>query len=105
MFCAKLIPRRMPILSRGMLTTFDVAIIGGGPAGAATAIALQRAGYTTVLLERTHYERTRIGETLAPPARSLLAQLGVLDRFLSDGHSPSAGTLAAWGQPALFETH
>jgi flavin-dependent dehydrogenase len=43
----------------------------------------------------------RLGETLPPPARTLLAHLGVWDRFRADGHDPAYRTLASWGSPVL----
>jgi flavin-dependent dehydrogenase len=39
----------------------------------------------------------RVGESLAPAARPLLRDPGVLDRFLQDGHLPRHGNLSAWG--------
>jgi flavin-dependent dehydrogenase len=47
----------------------DVIILGGGPAGAAAAITLARAGHSVVVIEKAHYEQARIGETLPPAAR------------------------------------
>ena len=88
-----------------MPSTYDAAIIGGGPAGAAAAISLSRAGHSVVLLERTHYQSPRIGETLPPAARPLLERLGVWERFLQDTHGSSPGTLAAWGSGDLAENH
>ena len=35
-----------------MPSIFDVAIIGAGPAGSATAIALARSGYAVVLIDK-----------------------------------------------------
>ncbi|WOI46817.1 FAD-dependent monooxygenase [Acidovorax sp. BLS4] len=76
---------------------FDVAIAGGGPAGAACAIPLARAGLRVLLADGGGDRAFRIGEGLPPPVRSLLGELGVLDRVLADGHRPSYGTLAYWG--------
>ena len=89
-----------------MIDRFDVVIIGGGPAGTATAIALAKAarpGPSIAVLERSRYERARIGETLPPEALIPLSQLGVWDRFLEQGHAPSPGTAAAWGREELEE--
>jgi flavin-dependent dehydrogenase len=83
----------------------DVAVLGGGPAGAAAAIALARAGRSVAILERSRYEAPRIGETLAPSARPLLADLGAWEAFLAAGHLPAPGVASAWGGEALFETH
>ncbi len=83
----------------------DVLILGGGPAGSATALALKRRqpGLRVVLVEKTDYSAFRIGETLAPPATTLLAALGVWDAFAASSPMPSFGTRAAWSGPELYE--
>jgi flavin-dependent dehydrogenase len=84
---------------------FDVAVIGGGPTGTAAAIALTHAGQSVAVLERSHYDRVPIGEILPPVARLPLTQLGVWDRFIAEGHTPSPGILCAWGQYEPYENH
>jgi flavin-dependent dehydrogenase len=59
----------------------DVAIIGGGPAGAATATWLARAGLKVVLFERERFPRFRIGESLLPLNLPLLHDLGLKDEM------------------------
>ncbi len=81
----------------------DVVVVGGGPAGASTALGLVRSGQSVALLERSRYDHVRFGETLPPVVRLLLAELGVWERFQSDAHSPSPGIVSAWGQPELYE--
>ncbi|SDS31481.1 Dehydrogenase (flavoprotein) [Pseudomonas asplenii] len=76
---------------------YDVAIIGGGPAGSATAITLARLGRRVLLADSAPAGRFRVGEGFPPAARSLLADLGVLDDFLAAGHRPSYGNLSLWG--------
>jgi flavin-dependent dehydrogenase len=80
---------------------FDVAVVGGGPAGTATAITLLAKGRSVVVIERSHYETARIGESLPPRARLPLTRLGVWERFIRGRHLPSPGTLAAWGSAEL----
>jgi flavin-dependent dehydrogenase len=81
----------------------DVIVIGGGPAGSATAIALAHLGRSVTILERYHYESTRIGETLPPEIKRPLIELGVWPQFLADDPLEAPGILAAWGREALYE--
>jgi flavin-dependent dehydrogenase len=63
----------------------DVAIIGGGVAGAAAAVALCRAGTRVAVLERGLYAQRSVGEHLPPAARPLLARLGLLGQVMRGG--------------------
>jgi flavin-dependent dehydrogenase len=83
----------------------DVAVIGGGPAGAAAALTLARAGRAVAVIEQSQYDRLRIGETLPPSARPLIARLGLWARFSSAGHLPSPCVLSVWGDDELYESH
>ncbi|HEX8958011.1 MAG TPA: tryptophan 7-halogenase [Burkholderiaceae bacterium] len=74
----------------------DVLIVGAGPAGATAALNL--APHLRVLLvERETAPRQRIGESLAPAARRLLADMGLWEDFLAQGHAPNHGTRSLWG--------
>jgi flavin-dependent dehydrogenase/2-polyprenyl-3-methyl-5-hydroxy-6-metoxy-1,4-benzoquinol methylase len=56
---------------------FDVAVVGGGPAGACSAIALRRLGFSVVVLERDRFPRHKVcGEFLSPEAIDDLEALG-----------------------------
>ena len=56
----------------------DVAIVGGGPAGAATAIALRRRGIDAVILDRAAFPRDKVcGDVLLPEAQDGLRALGL----------------------------
>jgi flavin-dependent dehydrogenase len=57
------------------------------------------------VLERSHYDRMRIGEVLPPVVRAPLVELGVWDRFVTEGHAPSPGILSAWGQDEPYDNH
>ncbi|AKQ69064.1 Tryptophan halogenase [Myxococcus hansupus] len=89
--------------------TCDIAIIGGGPAGAAMAVALRdQAPFLSVtLIERTAYDTPRSGETLSPEVRLPLSRLGVWGSFLRDGHLASRGTASCWSrpEPSTQDTH
>lgn len=76
---------------------FDVAVVGGGPAGTVAARCLASWGRSVVLFERSLYDATRYGETLPPEATPLLARLGVDDYVAAVHALPSPGTVSAWG--------
>ncbi|MEO6397347.1 MAG: FAD-dependent oxidoreductase, partial [Tepidiformaceae bacterium] len=58
---------------------YDVAVVGGSLAGAATAIHLASAGRSVVLLEHSPaFKRKACGEGLFPLGRRELERLGVL---------------------------
>ncbi len=81
----------------------DVVVLGGGPAGCVTALALAHRKLSAVVIERSNYEAPRLGETLPPLARPLLAELGVWERFVREEHTPSYGIRSAWGRDELYE--
>jgi len=85
-------------------TTFDVAVVGAGPAGAATARGLAQRGLRVLLLERSRMDAPRIGESLAPAVQPALRSLGVWDRFMALGALPSWGTRSVWGE-AQAQSH
>src|SRR5258708_31402813 len=58
---------------------FDVGIIGGGPAGAATAAYLAKAGLSCVVFERELFPRPHVGESLVPSSTRVFKELGFLD--------------------------
>lgn len=76
---------------------FDVAVVGAGPAGSATACALAHRGARVVLLERSRFETDRIGESLAPNIQAPLRALGLWPQFLALAPLPSWGTCSRWG--------
>ena len=86
-------------------TFFDVAIVGGGPAGSATALSLRAhaPSLSVILIEASDFNACRIGETLPPPVRSILEHLHVWKNFCALGPREVFGTTAVWGQPVPFE--
>lgn len=78
-----------------------MAIVGAGPAGAAAAHVLAP-GHDVVLLEREAADGARIGESLVPACRPILADLGLFEKVVADGHAPYNGNISIWGaaQPA-----
>lgn len=88
-----------------MCAAFDVAIIGGGPAGCATALSLRAhaPSLSIAVIEASRYDGVRIGETLPPAARPILEHLGVWGAFLAEEPRVVHGTAAAWGDAVPAE--
>ncbi len=61
--------------------TYDVAIIGGGPAGSTAATLLARAGRRVIVCEREKFPRFHIGESLLPISMKTFTRLGVHEKF------------------------
>ena len=64
-----------------MSTLYDVAIIGGGPAGSTAATLLAQAGWHVVVLERDKFPRFHIGESLLPFSVGTFDRLGVREKL------------------------
>ncbi len=54
----------------------DVVIIGGGPAGAATALYLEKEGIQSIIVEKDEFPRYHIGESLTGECGKCLRTLG-----------------------------
>lgn len=83
---------------------YEVAVAGGGPAGAAAALCLARAGHRVLLADSADPAVFKIGEALPSAARTLLHDLGVWEQFRQEHHLPCPGNLAAWGSAHLRST-
>ncbi len=60
---------------------YDVAVIGGGPGGAALATFLARAGHRCVIFEQSKFPRYHIGESLIPHTHGIFERLGLLPQL------------------------
>jgi len=70
---------------------FDVAVIGGGPAGSTAATLLAKLGHKVVILEKEHHPRFHIGESLLPMNLPVFERLGVIDKVRALGvYKPGA---------------
>jgi flavin-dependent dehydrogenase len=74
---------------------FEVAVVGGGPAGSAAAAWLARAGRRVVLFERDRFPRFHIGESLLASVNDALEAIGAAAAVRSCGFP------AKWGATFL----
>ncbi|HMG53183.1 MAG TPA: tryptophan 7-halogenase [Kofleriaceae bacterium] len=78
----------------------DVAIVGGGPAGAAAALTLLR--YTqrrVAVIERSGFEAPRVGESTSSSIQALLGFVGAAHVLSERTAQGSCAAAAAWGGP------
>lgn len=69
--------------------TSPITILGGGPAGAAAAIAAMREGAVCTIVEKSKVPRHKVcGEFFSPEIRPELDQLGGWDDFAAAGPAP-----------------
>ena len=91
-------------MAPGQLDT-DVIVAGGGPAGAATAIACIQRGLRVHLFERVAFFGHRPGETLHPGIEPLLRQLGLADRFQATVGARHSGIWLRWDGRRQFQPY
>ncbi len=61
--------------------SYDVVVIGGGPAGATVATLLAKAGRKVLVVERGRFPRFHIGESLMPESYWVFERLGMLPKL------------------------
>lgn len=82
--------------------TWDVVIVGAGPAGCAAAITLAGFGWRVLLAEPRTAPRFKLGESIAPGAMGLVRQfLGPLDDTPGQAQAcfRTAGNVSVWSGP------
>ncbi|PTX61679.1 flavin-dependent dehydrogenase [Kordia periserrulae] len=83
--------------------TYQVLIIGGGPAGIATALTLHARGIRCCVVEALKTPIRKAGEAIPPNAKPLLKQLGILSLLEHEQHTVYYGNKSCWGTEMLEE--
>ncbi|MBA3962882.1 MAG: tryptophan 7-halogenase [Chthoniobacterales bacterium] len=83
---------------------YDVAIIGGGPAGSTAATLLARTGRRVIVFEKEKFPRFHIGESLLPSLMPTFDRLGVREQLDRTFMPKYGGEIAAacGGRQAKF---
>jgi flavin-dependent dehydrogenase len=68
-----------------MNEAFDVAIIGGGPAGSSAGTLLAKAGRRVVIFEKERFPRFSVGESTLPAVLNTLERMGVREKIDNGG--------------------
>ena len=83
-------------------TQYDVVIIGAGPSGLASAIAIASKSQLSVLvLDQRDKDHQRVGENIPPETLILLQKLGLESQFYQDGHEVCPGFASVWGSDSV----
>ena len=69
----------------------QVIILGGGPAGSATALHLLRAGIQPLIIEKQAFPRFHIGESLSGECRGAVRELGLEDEMMKQNYPVKHG--------------
>lgn len=85
--------------------SFDVVVVGGGPAGCAAARSARLLGARVALIdERRQQRRSWAGENLPPGSAALVSSIFGDDLDLGTPHRTSYGVRGAWGSDELVDT-
>ncbi len=60
---------------------YDAIVIGGGPGGSTTAALLAQQGHRVLLLEKEHFPRFHVGESLLPYNMEVWQRLGIVEEM------------------------
>jgi len=80
-----------------VVKNYDVAIIGGGPAGSTAATLLSKAGRRVIVLEREKFPRFHIGESLLPFSMQTFTRLGLQEKLRAHFVEKFGGEIAEAG--------
>ncbi|RKG36118.1 NAD(P)/FAD-dependent oxidoreductase [Acinetobacter guerrae] len=69
----------MQDMQQNTIQQTDVIIIGAGPSGSSAAALLRKKGFQVAIIEKQHFPRFSIGESLLPQCMVFLDEAGLLD--------------------------
>ena len=81
--------------------SYEVIIIGGGPAGIATALTLSSQGVSHCIVEARLEPTRKLGEAIPPNAKPLLKKLGIQHLLEAKEHIAYYGNKSCWGSDQL----
>ena len=85
------------------MNSYDVIVVGAGPAGCASALFLHEKGLRVLVLDRASFPRDKVcGEFISPAADDILDELGVLEAIQQADPIRLRGVaISSYGRPEL----
>ena len=88
------------------IAMYDVAVIGGGPAGSTAGSLLKKYSpeLSVLILERETFPRDHVGESQLPPIAGVLEEMGCWDKVEAANFPIKIGATYRWGKtPELWD--
>src|SRR5262249_50630197 len=101
----KVIRHHLPCTGLDAMSAYDIAIAGAGPAGSVLALLAARARYRVLLVERSHFDRPRFGETAPPELRQALTRVGLERLAQAPFCRETPEVLSVWGSDEPWSRH
>ena len=85
-----------------IIDCYDVVIIGAGPAGAVASALLNKKSYQVLVVEKQHFPRFSIGESLLPQCMTFLEQANMLQAVEAAAFQHKNGAAFSRGDKYTF---
>jgi flavin-dependent dehydrogenase len=83
------------------LTRYDAVVLGAGPSGSATALALARGGLTVLIVEEQRRCTFKVGESLPGVAGKVIGGAGFAGVLQKVSHIKCSGNRSSWGSSEI----
>jgi flavin-dependent dehydrogenase len=101
----KVVRHHLPCTGLDAMNAYDITIAGAGPTGSVLALLAARERYRVLLVEKSHFDRPRFGETAPPELRQALTRVG-LERLAQAPFCREAPeVLSVWGSDEPWSRH
>jgi flavin-dependent dehydrogenase len=87
------------------MSLYDLAIVGAGPAGSVLALLAARAHYRVLLVEKSRFDKPRLGETAPPELRPVLTRVGLEHLLQAPFCRNTPEVLSVWGSDEPVVRH